>query len=216
MRQKRLIAIGDIHGCIDKLNSLLEKLQPKSSDTIVFTGDYIDIGGHSKEVIEKLIQLQTQTSCIFLKGNHEDLLLKAKDGNFREMAHWYMIGENKTFENYGDIDKIFEIHNIFFLNLKLYYSTDKYFFTHGGINPNKPLKEHLDEEFLWARHNFKEKPQGEIAQNRQKLVCGHTPTPNNLPYKDKYSICIDTACGKGGKLTALIIEDNNETFVQSD
>ena len=127
-----------------------------------------------------------------------------------------MIGGNKTFENYGDIDKIFEIINNFFQNLKLYYSTNKYFFVHGGINRNKLLKEHLDEEFLWTRHDFKEEPQGEITKNGQKLVCGHTPAQDNLPYKDKYSICIDTACSKGGKLTALIIEKDIETFIQSN
>ena len=212
MNKKRLIAIGDIHGEISKLDSLLEKLQPEKEDTIVFTGDYIDIGLHSKEVIERLIKLQTQTNCIFLKGNHEDLLLKAKDGGFREIANWYMIGGNKTFENYGDIDKIFKIHNSFLQNLKLYYSTDKYFFTHGGINPNKPFDKQEKDDFLWIRHDFIEKS----YSIGQKLVCGHTPTPNNLPYIDKYSICIDTRCSKGGKLTALIIKDNNETFIQSD
>ena len=73
---KRLIAIGDIHGEIEKLNELLNQLAPQKDDTLVFLGDYIDRGLNSKEVINCLIELSKNTNCIFLKGNHEDLLLK--------------------------------------------------------------------------------------------------------------------------------------------
>lgn len=62
----RLIAIGDIHGEIEKLNSLLDKIKPKKDDTLVFLGDYIDRGKNSKEVIEKLLELSKKTHCIFL------------------------------------------------------------------------------------------------------------------------------------------------------
>ena len=57
MKEKRLIAVGDIHGEINKLNSLLENLNLEKTDTIVFLGDYIDRGKHSKEVVELLIEL---------------------------------------------------------------------------------------------------------------------------------------------------------------
>ena len=62
----RTIAIGDIHGEIDHLNKLLDKLKPQNDDTFIFLGDYIDCGENSKAVINKLIELSNGTNCIFL------------------------------------------------------------------------------------------------------------------------------------------------------
>ena len=64
----RTIAIGDIHGEINHLNKLLDKLKPQKDDTVIFLGDYIDCGENSKAVINKLIELSKGTNCIFLRG----------------------------------------------------------------------------------------------------------------------------------------------------
>ena len=104
----RLIAIGDIHGEIDKLNELLKQLAPQKDDTIVFLGDYIDRGLNSKEVIERLITLSEETNCIFLKGNHEDLLLKMLQTRAEEnVLNWLMSGGVATLDSYGKIENIF-------------------------------------------------------------------------------------------------------------
>mgnify|MGYP000825158492 CR=1 FL=1 len=47
----RLIGISDIHGEYEKLCSVLNKIDPKKEDTIIFMGDYIDRGSKSKEVV---------------------------------------------------------------------------------------------------------------------------------------------------------------------
>ena len=60
--KERLIAIGDIHGEIEKLNELLRQLEPKACDTLVFLGDYIDRGNHSKEDDERLITLSKEVN----------------------------------------------------------------------------------------------------------------------------------------------------------
>ena len=74
-----IIAIGDIHGCARTLDALLQTLAPKSDETLLFVGDYIDRGPDSKGVIDRLIRLKKEHPCIFLRGNHEDLLLRYLD-----------------------------------------------------------------------------------------------------------------------------------------
>jgi len=52
---KRLFAIGDIHGCFDSLQELVEnKIQLDKDDKLVLLGDYIDRGNKSKEVLEEI------------------------------------------------------------------------------------------------------------------------------------------------------------------
>jgi serine/threonine protein phosphatase 1 len=76
MAKMRLIGIGDIHGHRDKLDDLLEQVQPAGEDLLVFLGDYIDRGPDSPGVLERLISLhQELPKTIFLRGNHEQMLL---------------------------------------------------------------------------------------------------------------------------------------------
>ena len=76
-RTGRLVAVGDIHGCVDELSVMLEAISPASADTIVFLGDYVDRGPSSRDVIDRLIRLRDSGRCrtVFLRGNHEDMFL---------------------------------------------------------------------------------------------------------------------------------------------
>ena len=74
----RLVAVGDIHGHLDKLTDLIGKVQPGPDDQLVFLGDYIDRGPDSKGVLDCLISLQEQhPQTVFLRGNHEQMMLDA-------------------------------------------------------------------------------------------------------------------------------------------
>ena len=81
LSNKRLIAIGDIHGEITKLNNLIEKLTLQNNDKLIFLGDYIDRGQGSKQVVDKLIELSKSYECEFLMGNHEFALLEMFKGS---------------------------------------------------------------------------------------------------------------------------------------
>lgn len=81
---KYTIAIGDIHGCYHEMTALFVKLSPfmkRNEDNfqIVFLGDYIDRGPNSKEVVDKIMEMQRTLPypVIALKGNHEDMLINA-------------------------------------------------------------------------------------------------------------------------------------------
>ena len=87
----RLVAIGDIHGCVHTLKDLLNRVSYSSqTDTLVFIGDYIDRGYFSYEVVSMLIKLQHQIGkdkVVCLRGNHEQMAIDAyRHGNY---PLWY-------------------------------------------------------------------------------------------------------------------------------
>ncbi|MCR5260573.1 MAG: serine/threonine protein phosphatase [Candidatus Gastranaerophilales bacterium] len=215
VREDRLIAIGDIHAEIDKLNNLLEKLAPTENDKLVFLGDYIDRGQDSVAVVERLLELQKQTNCIFLKGNHEQMFLDAlKTMSDEAVAKCVINGGAETLKDYlqmkkDDIEK-FKRHIKFFKSLKLYYMTEKYFFVHAGLCPMKNMIEQEEDDFLWLRDNFVENS----VQIQQKVIFGHTVFDS--PYIEDDKIGINTGCGivDEAPLTAYICNENK--FIQSD
>ncbi|OJD24686.1 hypothetical protein ACJ73_03948 [Blastomyces percursus] len=72
-QQKRLIVIGDVHGCLDELETLLQKAKfdPKNGDHLIFTGDLIAKGPKSTGVVD--LARKYRASCV--RGNHEDRVL---------------------------------------------------------------------------------------------------------------------------------------------
>ena len=67
----RRFAIGDIHGCAKALRSVIEAIDPQPEDEIVFLGDYVDRGPDSRDAVDQIIDLQTRTQVVALRGNHE-------------------------------------------------------------------------------------------------------------------------------------------------
>jgi serine/threonine protein phosphatase 1 len=75
----RTFAIGDIHGERQHLFRLMSQLPTlDAGDTLVFLGDYLDRGPHSREVVEYLMGLsrQIKAKVVSLRGNHEDAWLR--------------------------------------------------------------------------------------------------------------------------------------------
>ena len=208
--QKRLIAIGDIHGEIEKLNSLLDKLNLQTGDKVIFLGDYIDRGLNSKAVIERILDLSKKIECVFLKGNHEDMLLKTKITQSQDdIEHWLLSGGISTYDNYGDYPAIFNTHGKFLDSLKLYHIEQNYMFVHAGINPKKELPEQTKDDLLWIREEFLDN-----SHNLPyKIIFGHTPFIEPLILNDK--IGIDTGCGKEKDLPLTAFICDSETFIRS-
>ena len=208
--QKRLIAIGDIHGEIEKLNSLLNKLNLQAGDKVIFLGDYIDRGLNSKAVIERVLDLSKKIECVFLKGNHEDMLLKTKITQSQDdIEHWLLSGGISTYDNYGDYPAIFNTHGKFLDSLKLYHIEQNYMFVHAGINPKKELSEQTKDDLLWIREEFLDN-----SHNLPyKIIFGHTPFIEPLILNDK--IGIDTGCGKEKDLPLTAFICDSETFIRS-
>ena len=205
----RIFAIGDIHGCIEQLKSLIETINPSKDDTLVFLGDYIDRGPDSQGVIDFLLHLKNRCKCIFLMGNHEDELIKycsGKDGDFfrniggRETIASYTKSKAKRFT-----DCLPESHWEFFNSLLLYHEDESYIYVHSGIKPSVPLKDQDKEDLLWkTNENYS-------TGMSKKVIYGHRV--NIIPRVDSDKIGIDTGCIITGVLTA--IELPQETFIQT-
>lgn len=198
-----LYAIGDIHGCFDKLTRLLDKIDIDfAQDTLIFVGDYIDRGHASFEVVEYLINLKKQyPGIIFLKGNHEEMLEQhLKEQN----SHIYLAnGGRQTIESYmehhhGVKKPVFpEEHLAFFKSLRLFFQTDDYIFVHAGMKDKIPLEAQTSNDLLWIRHRFIRS----TYDFGKRIVFGHTPLKKPLVEPNK--IGIDTGAVYHNKLTCV-------------
>ncbi len=209
MDNGRIIAITDIHGELEKLNSLIDKLNPQTQDTIVFMGDYIDRGPDSKGVIDKVISMAHVCNCIYLKGSHEYAYLQARAGDDYYNYLFWNYGGVQTVQSYGSFENIYSIHGDFLENLRPYYLTDDYLFVHAGIRPEIPFENQNETDFYYIRGEFIYKKHN----LPQKIIFGHTDFKEPQVQADK--ICIDTGCGKypGAPLTAIVLPC--EDFVTS-
>ena len=212
----KYIAIGDIHGCCRSIKELLKKLEPYKDHQLVFVGDYIDRGPCSRQVVSLMIELQEKRDCIFLRGNHEEMLLKAVENGHRKL--WIHNGGQSTLRSYGLSDQDLDLpedHMEFYRNTVLYYDTPDYFFVHAGAPPFQSIEKSIDDPeavryFLWTREHI-----NAIETAWEKtVVFGHTPRSN--PIKRPKMIGIDTGCVYSsigyGKLTALVLPE--EKFIQ--
>ncbi|HMO87255.1 MAG TPA: metallophosphoesterase, partial [Lacipirellulaceae bacterium] len=67
---ERLIAIGDVHGCVHALDALVDAIVPGPGDTLVLLGDVIDHGRESREALDAVLQLQGRCRVVYIQGNH--------------------------------------------------------------------------------------------------------------------------------------------------
>ncbi len=208
-----IYAIGDIHGCLKPLKSLINKLPLKSQDELVFVGDYIDRGPESKEVVDFLLS-DRKPNWRFLKGNHEQMFLDwLKTSDSTAASNWLLNGGYETLKSYLSIDALDEIHGQdikallkpvlpeehirFFESLSLTYETSDYFFCHAGVNLDKPLNAQEPEDLLWIRRKFLEDPR----PTPKLVIHGHTPIEKVDLSRDR--INLDTGCVYGRVLTAV-------------
>lgn len=199
-----VFAVGDIHGCLDKLVSLMDLIKVDfSRDTLVFIGDYIDRGPDSKEVIDYLIDLgrRQDDRVVFLRGNHEFMLQRYLKGEESQM--FLSNGGEATLKSYmrnnprDGSNPIPAEHIEFFENLRHSYSVGDYFFAHAGVKPRVPLEKQSDWDMMWIRDEF-------IYSDwdfGKKVVFGHTPFRQPLVMENK--IGIDTGAVYGNKLTCV-------------
>ena len=205
---KRHLAIGDIHGCISALRSLVDFVELRIDDTIVTLGDYVDRGPDSRAVLDFIIELDTTHDLVPLRGNHEIMLLDSREKKSWFHA-WMGYGGDATLLSYapsedeaGSFADIPDAH-IDFLEKQLAscYECESHFFIHANADANVALEDQKDSTIYWRKYIDPEPHcSGKI------MVCGHTAQRSGLPINNGHSICIDTWAYGSGWLTCLDAE----------
>lgn len=198
----RLIAIGDIHGCLEPLEKLISEIGLATEDTVVTLGDYVDRGPDSKGVIDLLIGLEDKCNLVALQGNHEEMMLdvvKEKKPHFR----WLQYGGVETLDSYGfvgDLDIIPERHHQFFDSMVDYHETDEFMFLHANYAPELAPAEMDVHTLRWLKLTDVTPPP---HVSGKRAIVGHTHDRGGEIFDLGYLACIDTYCYGGGWLTAL-------------
>ena len=199
-------AIGDIHGCLDKLRRLLATCEARAAGRparFVFLGDYIDRGPDSRGVVELLLRRQQQAppgTVVCLRGNHEQMAIAAHDDE-RAMPLWLQNSGASTQRDYaGTNGRIEDAHLEWLRALPFCHDDGLRFFVHAGVDLSVPLDRQEDEVMVWMREPFLSHCD-EVDCGRF-IVHGHTPLRTGTPDLRKRRINLDTRTEPVGYLTA--------------
>jgi serine/threonine protein phosphatase 1 len=210
MAAELTFAVGDVHGCLDKLERVLRACAAHAAGRparYVFLGDYIDRGPASREVVELLIRRQAAEPgrVVCLKGNHEDLAIAAHD-DAAAMPAWLINSAAATMRSYRESGgRICAPHLAWLRALPLCHDDGRRFFVHAGVDPTLPLDRQTPEAMLWIREPFF--ALSEELDCGRLVVHGHTPRRDGLPELRRHRLNVDTGAVMGGPLTAAVFED---------
>ncbi len=201
--QVRILAIGDIHGCRVALTTLLRQIEPRDEDQIVFLGDYIDRGPESREVVESMLQLRRICSPVFLRGNHEVMILDARDDALKANL-WQSYGGFEALISYGAEHNpnwptlIPKTHWDFFTQTVRCFETKDHIFVHACLDPDAGMDEQPDWLLFWESLDHL-KPH----KSGKRIICGHSTQSSGHALNLGFAVCIDTGPNAGGWLTCL-------------
>ena len=198
----RLLAVGDIHGCLAAFDDLLNWVQPTPDDVIVALGDFVDRGPNTRGVLDRLIDLRSRLNLICLRGNHEQMMVEARDGGRSELKMWLGVGGIQALQSYGVAATLADVprsHWNFLQNdLVDYYETDRFIFAHATVLCDCDMHDQPDYALRW------EFLPDEMRHHSGKLVvCGHSSQKSGVPKVVPGAVCIDTFAHGGGWLTSL-------------
>jgi serine/threonine protein phosphatase 1 len=201
----RVLAIGDIHGCLGPLDDLLAWVKPEPDDVLITLGDYVDRGPDTRGVLDRLIQLKKERPVVCLRGNHEVMMLAARDGGRGERKMWLSVGGVQALGSYGGHGRTGSLESVppehwDFLESELvdYHERERFIFVHAGVYTDTPLDEQPDSMLFWEFL-----PDAMRHESGKTVVCGHTSQKSGVPKVVPGAVCIDTYAHGGGWLTCL-------------
>ena len=230
----RKLVIGDIHGGLKAIHQVLERANVTQKDILIFLGDFVDGWSESPAVLTFLIELQKIQPCIFIRGNHDELLLDWLLGNNEKFDEklWFQHGGEATVKSYQNCDAATKLKHIHFLqSLQDYYlDEENRLFIHAGFTNMKGVDyEYFKPLFYWDRTLWETalaldpnlSKEDITYPNRltiyKEIYIGHTPVTKineTVPVSKACVWNVDTGAAFKGKLTIMDID--TKEFWQSD
>lgn len=206
----RTLAIGDIHGCSQAFDALLEAVRPERDDVLITLGDYVDRGPDSKGVLQRLIELQKRCRLVALKGNH-DLMMLAACEDLEHFNDWLSCGGKPALESYNakpDFEtfaaSIPARHWQFLIDdCVSFHETERHFFVHANVYPDLPLAEQPDFMLYWEQLDA---AVSRPHESGKVMICGHSVQRSGRPLVLDHAVCIDTWVYGDGWLTCLELD----------
>ena len=228
-----IYAVGDIHGRLDLLDTLLAKIErdladrPSRRTILVFLGDLIDRGPESRGVVERLRTYRRPgVRTVFLAGNHEEVLLRLLAGESGILSSWLSFGGAECLKSYAidpaeiramseaeglaAIASAFPAEHLGFIEsfadtLRL----GDYLFVHAGIRPGLDLALQSQSDLRWIRSPFLD----DDSDHGFVVVHGHTIVEEVVERPNR--IGIDTGAYRTGVLTALALDGPDRRYLDT-
>ena len=222
---QRVYAIGDVHGCLDRMQAIHELIaedlaaRPVDEAVLVHLGDYVDRGPNSAGVVARLAAGAPlpNVPTVNLMGNHEHMMLAAlATGETETTELWLANGGADTLQSWGvprsaqprEWPTYLPMPHLMFLrDLTVRHEVGGYLFVHAGIRPGIPLDRQSRHDLMWIREPFLSWSEsfGPV------VVHGHTPRQEPVVRPNR--IGIDTGAVMGGVLTCVVLEDDKLGFI---
>lgn len=229
-------AIGDVHGRVDLLEPLIEKIlmdalaHQEDDDTpaeVVVHGDVVDRGPHTREALEFLLAIQhwPEIEPIFLMGNHEQMLLEFLEdplankrwlryGGYETLLSYQLDMQGDLFEDRtilrvaGDLGAAMGPHVDLVQRFVHSHLNGNLFFTHAGADPALSIEEQPTGALVWGVPTF------ERQQRKDGYWVVHGHTVVEKPIVKEGRISIDTGAYLSGALTALKVAGTEVSFLR--
>jgi hypothetical protein len=200
----RTVIVGDVHGCLDELSELLERVAFAEGDRLVSVGDLVVRGPRPGAVVDLAIRL----GACAVRGNHEDRLLRARADPTRRMS----AATTETATALG------RRHWSFLEALPLWLDLPEHGVrvVHAGVRPGVPIERQAPRTLMYVRCLD---PSGEPDEQRgdalwgarydeaPHIVFGHNAAED--PQIHAKATGLDTGAVYGGRLTAMVLAEGS-------
>jgi serine/threonine protein phosphatase 1 len=220
----RVYAVGDVHGCLDRLVALHWAItadlaaHPVAESVLIHMGDYVDRGPDSAGVIWLLTGTVAPpvTRRVDLQGNHEVMMVQALSGDTRAAGVWVENGGTNTLESYrvpvlaeqNEWNQSIPLAHLQWIKTReLTHQEGGYLFVHAGIRPGRKMYRQSPGDLLWIREPFLS------SRDKHPFVVVHGHTPTEAPEIRANRIGIDTGAVMGGPLTCVVLEEDRLRFL---
>lgn len=232
----RLYAIGDVHGRLDLLAAMHQRIQselewqPAPDWRVIHLGDYVDRGPDSKGVIDFLIEAQARDPRhLMLAGNHDmgflDFLeTPDPEGLFMRYggvqtalsygvsltaeASWFAKTETMRRGHAALLEAVPKSHVDFLRSLPFSMTFRDFFFCHAGVRPGIPLDKQDPHDLTWIRDVFHD----HTSLFQKIVVHGHTPVP--VAEVTANRVNVDTLAWQSGMLSALVVDGADKRILE--